>query len=133
MRNSTTTLSLAVALVAGASIFGAVASAKQAPPDGVEQAEQASGPYKSDMRGQCEAELARDKRWAAELKNQLRPEIHQEDANLTMTNKRHVVLAYAALWAFVVVFLVLLWARQQRLVSEIARLERDVKKASEQD
>jgi hypothetical protein len=92
----------------------------------------ASAPYTSPMRAECEAELAKDKRWQAELGNQMRPEVHQQDASLMMTNKKHVVMAYAALWILVVVFLVLMWMRQQKLTAEIARLERDLKKAAEQ-
>lgn len=89
-------------------------------------------PYSSPQRDQCEAELAKDVRWQAELRDRLRPDIHQEDANLMLTNKRHVVMAYAALWILAVVFLVLLWLRQQRLVASMTRLQRDLEKAAAQ-
>ncbi len=92
----------------------------------------ADGPYTSAMRAQCEAELAKDKRWSAELSDSLRPSVHQADTNLMMTNKKHVVMAYAALWVCAVVFVVLLWLRQQKLSAEIARLEADLKKAAAQ-
>lgn len=88
--------------------------------------------YSSPQRDQCEAELAKDVRWQAELRDRLRPDIHQEDANLMLTNKRHVVMAYAALWILAVVFLVLLFLRQQRLAAAMARLSRDLDKAAAQ-
>jgi hypothetical protein len=95
-----------------------------------QEAAAATGPYSSPMRTDCTAELAKDKGWRAELRNELRTEVHQEDADLTMTNKKHVVMSYAALWMLSVAFLVLLWLRQQRLSAEIARLESDLKKAA---
>jgi hypothetical protein len=62
----------------------------------------------------------------------MRPEVHQQDANLMMTNRKHVVMAYTALWILAVVFLVLMWLRQQKLTAEIARLESDLRKAAEE-
>jgi hypothetical protein len=88
--------------------------------------------YQSPMRGQCEAELGKDKGWRAELKDSLRPEVHEAEAALIQKNEKHVVMAYAALWILTVVFLVLLWFRQARLVREIAELEDKVAKAAEQ-
>lgn len=102
---------------------------------GVAEAQERRGPprpYQSPMRAQCEAELDKDKRWQAELKDTLRPEVHQAEAALIQKNKKHVVMAYAALWVLTVVFLVLLWFRQRRLVAELDDLEKKVAKAAEQ-
>jgi hypothetical protein len=88
--------------------------------------------YQSPMRDQCEAELARDKGWNAELKASLIPEVHEAEADLIKKNKKHVVMGYAALWILTVVFLVLLWFRQRKLVAELDALEKKVAKAAEQ-
>lgn len=88
--------------------------------------------YQSPMRAQCEAELDKDRGWRAELKDALRPEVHEAEAALIQKNEKHVVMAYAALWVLTVAFLVLLWFRQARLVREIAALEEKVAKAAEQ-
>ena len=86
--------------------------------------------YRSPMREQLEAELAKDKGWQAELRNAMRPEVHQEDANIMAKNKKHVVMAYGALWGLTVVFVVLLWLRQRRLLAEIDRLAQQISKAA---
>jgi hypothetical protein len=90
----------------------------------------ADPPYKSPMRVQCEAELEKDPAWAAELRQSVRPEVHQEDSNILVKNKKHVVMAYAALWGLTVVFLVLLWMRQRRLLAEMDRLAKQIEKAA---
>lgn len=90
----------------------------------------AAEPYKSPMRSQCEAELAKDPGWQAELRQDVRPEVHQEDANILVKNKRYVVISYGALWGLTVVFLVLMWLRQRRLLQEMERLAQQIKKAA---
>ena len=89
-------------------------------------------PYRSEMREQCEAELAKDKLWSAELEESVRPSVHEADANVMLKNKKHVVMAYGALWVLTVAFLVLLYMRQRKLVTEIARLEAKIAKAAEE-
>ena len=93
-------------------------------------AAQPAKPYQSSMREQCEAELARDKGWLAELQNEMRPAVHQADANIIARNKKHVVMAYAALWGLTVVFVVLMWLRQRRLLAEMNRLAQQIAKAA---
>lgn len=93
-------------------------------------ADEPAKPYRSEMREQCEAELARDKLWSAELEESLRPAVHEADAAIMLKNKKHVVMAYGALWVLTVAFLVMMWLRQRRLVAEIARLEGKVAKAA---
>jgi len=88
--------------------------------------------YQSPMRDQCEQELAKDKGWDAELRDSLRPEVHEAEAALISKNNKHVVMAYAALWILTVGFVVLLWTRQRRLLGELEALEKKVAKAAEQ-
>jgi len=87
-------------------------------------------PYKSPMRAECEAELEKDRGWHAELRDSVRPDVHQEDANIIAKNKKHVVMAYGALWGLTVVFVVLLWLRQRRLLAEMERLAKQIAKAA---
>jgi len=109
---------LALPLIAACAILAPLASAW------------AAEPYRSPMRQQCESELVKDKGWNAELRQSVRPEVHQEDANITMKNKKHVVMAYAGLWGLTVVFVVLLWLRQRRLLAEMDRLAEQIRKAA---
>ncbi len=87
--------------------------------------------YQSPMRAECEAELAKDKGWSAELKDTLRPSVHEAEASLITRNNKHVVMAYAAIWILTVGFVILLWLRQRRLLAEIEALEKKVAKAAE--
>ena len=87
--------------------------------------------YQSPMRAQCEAELAKDKGWNAELRDSLRPSVHEAEAALITRNNKHVVMAYAAIWILTVGFVVLLWFRQRRLLAELDALEKKVAKAAE--
>ena len=114
-------------------VFGALAPAAVAQTGADKPASAEPGAmYQSPQREMCEAELAKDKVWWAELKIALRPEVHEEEANLITTNNRHVVIAYAALWMLAVLFIVLLWLRQSALIKEIARLEAEVRRAAEE-
>ena len=97
---------------------------------GVAAADEPARPYRSEMREQCEAELARDKLWSAELQESVRPAVHEADAAVMLKNKKHVVMAYGALWVLTVAFLVMLWLRQRKLLAEIGRLEAKVAKAA---
>jgi hypothetical protein len=81
----------------------------------------------------CEAALEKDPVWRAELRNSVRPEVHQEDASLMMTNKKHVVAAYAVLWGLTVVFVVLLFGRQRKLMADIVSLQADLEEATKDD
>ncbi|MBK9069646.1 MAG: hypothetical protein IPL79_01355 [Myxococcales bacterium] len=48
---------------------------------------------------------------------------HNDDATLIAINKRHVVMAYAAMWLLAVGFLAFLWHRQRGLVARLGELE----------
>lgn len=87
-------------------------------------------PKESPIAGQCRKLIESDKRFHAQAKNMFRLEIHEEDADLMLKNKRHVVLAYAALWILAVAFLALLFLRQRSLLAEIARLRAEVSRAT---
>lgn len=93
----------------------------------------ASDAYRSPQRVMCEEEMRKDAVWRAELADQLRARIHQEDANLMLANREHVVYAYGALWGITAIFVAFMWVRQQRLNSEIAALRTKVTKAVSDD
>jgi hypothetical protein len=90
-----------------------------------------AAPYESPQRASCDAELAKDPRWSAELEAEYIKKFHEDQSRIVTANNRHVVLAYGALWVLTAGFLALMFARQRKLVAEIARLEADVKKAAE--
>jgi hypothetical protein len=120
-----------VASVALADVAPAAAQEPGATPGaGAPAAATAGAPYRSAMRSQCEDELARDADWRADVKLRLAPEVHAEDAQQMLTNRRHVVMAYASLWVLVAGFVVFMWMRQRSLQAEIARLEREIVQAT---
>jgi C4-dicarboxylate-specific signal transduction histidine kinase len=67
-------------------------------------------------------------RHALEL-NEATRQRHDDDSKQIALNKRHVVMAYAALWILAVVFLVVLWRRQQTLNARIAQLQKELESA----
>jgi C4-dicarboxylate-specific signal transduction histidine kinase len=67
-------------------------------------------------------------RHALEL-NEMTRQRHDDDARQIALNKRHVVLAYAALWILSVLFLVVLWRRQQTMNARIAQLQKELEAA----
>lgn len=109
---------------------GADAPAATAPVATATETGAPGAPYRSAMRSQCEDELARDADWRADVKLRLAPEVHAEDAQMMLTNRRHVVMAYAALWTLVLGFVVFMWLRQRGLQAAIARLEREIDQAT---
>ncbi|GAB4556735.1 MAG: hypothetical protein Tsb0020_00240 [Haliangiales bacterium] len=119
-------LTVALALLTTAAVTPAYAQAG----DAAAQPADDGAPYASPMRAQCEDELIKDATWRAELKLQLAPEIHEQDANQMLTNRRHVVLSYALLWALMLLFVVFMWRRQRGLSAEISRLEREIERAA---
>ncbi len=81
----------------------------------------------------CKAEAITDPRFVADAKNAIRPLIHGEDANAMLTNKKHVVYAYAALLVLLVVFILFLYQRQRGFASRLQDLEDDLKAAHEDE
>ena len=71
--------------------------------------------FTSPIRGQCQDDLRKDHLWRAQLEEELRSKVHQA-----------VVMAYAALWIIVVLFVMFMWIRQGDLKKQIARLEQDI-------
>lgn len=82
--------------------------------------------------GGCNPKAISDPAFLADAKNAIRPLIHAEDAKAMMTDRRHVVLAYAAILVLLVGFLVFLYVRQSRLSAEIARLEDELRRAMDE-
>jgi hypothetical protein len=55
---------------------------------------------------------------------------HEDEDRRVQRDRKHVFLAYGAIWVLTAIFLALQWMRQQKLAAEIARLEEQVKKAA---
>lgn len=88
------------------------------------------GPYVSEMRDACIAELAKDAEIRVACMTQYTDEFHAQDARQVTKNNKHVVMAYAALWAVVAIFVVGMWVRQRKLSEQIIKLEAELKKAA---
>src|SRR5262245_28577346 len=112
-----------IRLLFGAMVLGLAAPAFAAEPVA------APAPYHSPMRPTCEDELKKDADWQKILRDRLRDDVHQEDADAMLTNKAHVQYAYAAIWVLVVAFLGFLYTKQRGLRTEITRLERELEDA----
>jgi CcmD family protein len=120
----------AVIVVVGLGLGAGAARAEQPEAAGGAASGEPDKPYRSPMQEQCELELRKDKVWYTTLKEQLRADVHQQDANLIARNNKHVIMSYAAIWILTVGFVFFLWSRQRALRAEIARLERDVAAAA---
>lgn len=55
---------------------------------------------------------------------------HQESQDEVTTNKRHVLLAYVAMWLVAAGFVIFLWRKQQALKREIVLLRNDLDAAT---
>ena len=98
---------------------------------GAAQAQVSSpGPYVSEMRDTCIAEMKKDAKIQVACMTEYSNEFHEQDARQATANKTHVIWAYGVLWGIVTVFVILLWLRQRKLSSEIARLEAELAKAA---
>lgn len=82
--------------------------------------------YASPDRARCEAELRKDAGWYAELKLQLKDDVHQDEYATFQRNNKHVIIAYAAIWVLTVGFAFLMWLRHGKLAGELARLKSDI-------
>jgi hypothetical protein len=51
---------------------------------------------------------------------------HDQAASEVAVNKRHVILAYGAMWVIAAAFVIVLWRRQQALKAQIADLKKDL-------
>jgi hypothetical protein len=87
-------------------------------------------PYESPQRDACEAELAKDARWHAELEAGMIKTFHEREARQVTANNKHVAMAYGALWILMAGFVAMMFFRQRTLSAEIQRLEDEVKRAA---
>jgi hypothetical protein len=62
--------------------------------------------------------------------NEITRKRHDDDSSQIALNKKHVILAYAALWILAVAFLVAQWRRQQALNARIAQLQKELEAAN---
>lgn len=88
------------------------------------------GPYVSEVRDQCIEEMAKDAQIRVACMSQYSNEYHEQDARQATKNKKFVVAAYAAIWAILAIFVVMMWLRQRKLSAEITRLAAELKKAA---
>lgn len=113
---------------------------------GVPEREEPKGGYASKHRLECTAQMAKDVAFKnkvratellpdvrAELRESVRFDDHSRDAKRMLRNKRHVVMAYVALWAITVVFVIMMFLRQRRLNAEIELLRRELERAVEEE
>lgn len=87
-------------------------------------------PYASEMREQCIAEMQKDARILAACEESHSSKYQVQDAKRAVKDKQFVVAAYAAIWAILAIFVVIMWLRQRKLSIEITRLEAELKKAA---
>lgn len=82
------------------------------------------------LKHTCMAAINNDQEWTNELRGMVQKrmtfEAHDADAKLIALNKRHVVMAYAALWLLAVGFLLMQWRRQQALREQLEALRREL-------
>jgi hypothetical protein len=117
-------------------VFLAIAGPADAQPaaPGTETPAPAAAPLNAatsaDLKKTCMSAINSDQQWTDELvaliDKKSRYDAHQAEATLIATNKRHVVLAYAAMWLLAVAFLIAQWRRQQELRRQIAALRTDL-------
>ncbi len=90
----------------------------------------APAPYASEIRDQCISEMAKDAKIRVACMTQYSNEYHEQDAKTATANNTFVVIAYAAIWSIVAIFVLVMWLRQRKLALEIARLQAELKKAA---
>ncbi|MCG8423103.1 MAG: hypothetical protein MJE77_34810 [Proteobacteria bacterium] len=71
--------------------------------------------------------------WVEQLSTEIERKIHQRENRAIQRNNNHVIMAYAALWALVLGFVVFMWNRQRALKAEIAQLQLEVEEAAADD
>ncbi len=114
--------------------LGGLASADQPAPEATSAAIMAKPVDAERAKAEeCRAFAKESKIFVGMIKNDLRPIIQEEDASLTMRNKKHVVAAYAILWILSLGFLALMFVRQRRLIGRIDTLRAEVAAAAEDD
>jgi hypothetical protein len=93
----------------------------------------ADGVTPPELKRTCMDAINSDQQWTNELaaiiEKRVRFQVHNAEAELIAMNKRHVVMAYAALWLIAIGFLVMQWRRQQALKRQIETLTRDLESA----
>lgn len=96
-------------------------------------------PVSAEERAMCERALASDAAWRQALMQPAYDKLeddtrerHAQDAAAIARNKRHVVMAYTALWLLTVGFLFYIWRRgretEKLAVDLAARLEQALRK-----
>jgi cell division protein FtsL len=107
----------------------------KAPPPPAEPAK----PTAAQLRQTCADAMNADPSFKEAIQNSIDKQIDQQvlDAHLDaekhiQKNEKHVIIAYAALWALAALFVVFLWLRQLNLKREIDALKRDLEAAAKE-
>ncbi len=98
---------------------------------------QPAKPTAAQLRQTCAEAMNADPTFKESIQNSIDKQIDEqvlaahEDADLHIQkNEKHVIIAYAALWALAALFVVFLWLRQLGLKREIEALRRDLEAAA---
>lgn len=85
------------------------------------------------LKHTCMDAINSDQQWTDELtaivEKRVRFQVHNQEAELIALNKKHVVMAYAAMWLLAVAFLIAQWRRQQALKKQIESLQSELQAA----
>ena len=87
-------------------------------------------PKASPIRAECIAEMEKDAYILAACEERHTSKFRVEDAERAVKDNQFVVAAYAAIWAILAIFVVIMWLRQRKLSLEITRLQTEIKKAA---
>ena len=122
-------MTLRVFPIFGVVLFGVVLVLAAAPTTASAQVK-GPAPYASEIRKQCIAEMEKDARILAACEESHSSKYQVQDAKRAVKDKQFVVAAYAAIWAILAIFVVVMWLRQRKLSLEITRLETELKKVA---
>lgn len=71
--------------------------------------------------------------WVTEIADTLANRVHQDEFDRLQRNNRHLVMAYAALWALMLLFVMFMWMKQRALKGEIAQLKHELEEAADDE
>ncbi len=93
----------------------------------IAQTANAKTTYISPMRQQCMDEMKKDKLWLANIKARVQSDLSYEWQNNNVIeaakNNRHVIGSYGVIWVLVVIFVLFLFRRHIRMMSELKKLK----------
>jgi hypothetical protein len=113
-------------------MFVGTAAAQPAPPV-------VPGPNPGEARKACVEAMNADATFADAILGTLGKQkdaeilkVHQDAEHHVEKNERHVIFAYAAMWAIAALFVMFLWRRQQFLQAEVRQLKKELDAAAKE-